>query len=161
MFQETGLEDTRIVTDWRLNERHYGALTGRNKAECCEQYGLEQVNIWRRSYNIPPAPMDTSHPWYLTIISQPAVREVLREDQIPRTESLRDLIESRTVPFWVSSVEPCLLAGQAVLCVAHGTSLRGIVKHLEGLSDQQICSIDVPNGIPIVYRYSNFKVSNR
>ena len=144
-----------MVRDWRLNERHYGALTGRDKAECVEQYGLEQVNIWRRSYNIRPAAMETSHNYYQTILNQPAFRGLLTEDQIPRTESLKDLIEERTVPFWMSSVEPLLRSGQTVLCVAHGTSLRGIVKHLENLSDQQICGVDIPNGIPIVYRYSN------
>ena len=143
------------MRDWRLNERHYGALTGRNKAECVEQYGLEQVNVWRRSYSIRPATMETSHNLYQTIINQTAFRDILTEDQIPRTESLKDLIEERTIPFWMSSVEPLLRSGENVLCVAHGTSLRGIVKHLENLSDQQICKVDIPNGIPIVYRYSD------
>ena len=96
--------------------------------------------------------MDSSHPYYSTIINQPAIRGSLTEDKVPRTESLKDLIDQRTVPFWVSSVEPLLEAGETVLCVAHGTSLRGIVKHMERLSDQQICKTDIPNGIPIVYR---------
>ena len=142
-----------MVRDWRLNERHYGALTGRNKAECVEQFGLQQVDIWRRSYDVRPPPMDTSHPYYQTIVTQPALRGILREEEVPRTESLKDLIEERTVPCWRSRVEADLEAGETVLCVAHGTALRGIVKHLERLGEEQICGTDVPTGIPIVYRY--------
>ena len=140
------------MRDWRLNERHYGALTGRNKAECVEQFGLQQVNIWRRSYDVRPPAMDNSHPYYQSIVNTPALRGILTEEEVPRTESLKDLIEERTVPCWRSRVEADLEAGETVLCVAHGTALRGIVKHLERLGEQEICRTDIPTGIPILYR---------
>ena len=152
----------RVVRDWRLNERHYGALTGLNKAECVKQYGLDQVNIWRRSYDVPPPPMDSSHPYYHAIVHQPALRGVLTEEQVPRTESLKDLIEERTLPCWRSRVEAELEAGETVLCVAHGTALRGIVKHLERLGEEEICRTDIPTGIPIVYRLgANLKMMSK
>ena len=162
LLQETGLGQDRVVRDWRLNERHYGALTGLNKAECVKQYGLDQVNIWRRSYDVPPPPMDSSHPYYHAIVHQPALRGVLTEEQVPRTESLKDLIEERTLPCWRSRVEAELEAGETVLCVAHGTALRGIVKHLERLGEQEICRTDIPTGIPIVYRLgANLKMMSK
>ena len=144
------LSSEQIIKDWRLNERHYGALTGLNKADCVENFGAEQVQVWRRSFNVPPAPMDDNHPYYKVIANQPAFKGILNEDQIPKTESLADLI-NRTIPFWKDEVEPNIRAGKTVLCVAHGTSLRGIVKHIESISDEAICKIDLPNGIPFVY----------
>ena len=117
-----------------------------------EQFGLQQVNIWRRSYDVRPPAMDNSHPYYQSIVNTPALRGILTEEQVPRTESLKDLIEERTVPCWRSRVEADLEAGETVLCVAHGTALRGIVKHLERLGEQEICRTDIPTGIPILYR---------
>jgi len=144
------LTKEKVVRDWRLNERHYGALTGLNKADCVQKYGAEQVQIWRRSYNVPPAPMDDNHPYYQVIANQATQMGKIKAEQIPRTESLADLI-NRTIPFWKSEVEPNIVAGRTVLCVAHGTSLRGIVKHIENISDEAICKLDLPNGIPFVY----------
>merc|ERR1712012_1000421 len=97
--------------------------------------------------------MESSHPYYDEIIRNLVYKDVLNEEDIPNTESLKDLIEKRTVPFWKAVVEPQILAGETVLCVAHGTSLRGIVKHIERLSDDEITKLDLPNGIPIVYRF--------
>jgi len=144
-----------VVRDWRLNERHYGALTGLNKADCVQKYGAEQVQTWRRSYDVPPAPMDDNHPYYQLIAKQATLSGKIPIDQIPRTESLADLI-NRTIPFWKSQVEPNILAGRTVLCVAHGTSLRGIVKHIENISDEAICKTDLPNGIPFVYELDEY-----
>jgi len=145
------ISSNQIIRDWRLNERHYGALTGLNKADCVQKYGAAQVQTWRRSFDVPPAPMEDNHPYYKVITNQPAFAGNIPRDQIPRTESLADLI-NRTIPFWESEVEPNILAGKTVLCVAHGTSLRGIVKHIENISDEAICKIDLPNGIPFVYK---------
>jgi len=152
VLKETKLCECDVVKDWRLNERHYGALTGLNKAECVKSYGAEQVRIWRRSYDIRPPAMKSTHPFYQVIVTQEENKGILVEDDIPESESLKDLIEKRTVPFWSSVVQPDILAGETILCVAHGTSLRGIVKHLEKLSEDEICNVDLPNGIPIVYR---------
>ena len=134
-------------------------------AECIQEYGTKQVQIWRRSYDIRPPSMESSHPFHDIIASQESCSGV---NNIPKTESLKDLIEQRTVPFWIQEVEPLILgifccswrnnfrllilAGEIILCVAHGTSLRGIVKHLEDLTPDEICERDLPNGIPIVYR---------
>jgi len=155
ILEKIDVSEDRIQRDWRLNERHYGSLTGLNKADCVQEYGSDQVQIWRRSYDIPPPPMESSHPYYDEIIRNLVYKDVLNEEDIPDTESLKDLIEKRTVPFWKSVVEPQILAGETVLCVAHGTSLRGIVKHIERLSDDEITKLDLPNGIPIVYRLDN------
>lgn len=153
IIQVANLNLTRdnVIRDWRLNERHYGALTGLNKADCVQKFGAEQVQTWRRSYNVPPAPMEDNHPYYKVIANQPTFAGSITAAQIPRTESLADLI-NRTIPFWKSEVEPNILAGRTVLVVAHGTSLRGIVKHIENISDEAICKIDLPNGIPFVYQ---------
>ena len=113
---------------------------------------MEQVQIWRRSYDVCPPPMEPSHPYYEQIAVLQAMQHNLTKEIIPKTESLKDLIEQRTVPFWKATVEKDILAGETVLCVAHGTSLRGIVKHIEQISDEDICKIDLPNGIPLVYR---------
>jgi len=144
------LTNIQVIRDWRLNERHYGALTGLNKADCVERWGHDQVAIWRRSYATPPEPMEDNHPLHQEICRQEWTAS-LPEGAMPRTESLKDLV-ARTEPFWKTCVEPKILAGQTVLCVAHGTSLRGVVKQLEGISDKDICKLDLPNGIPIVYR---------
>jgi len=151
--QKADLTNIPVIRDWRLNERHYGVLTGLNKADCVQRWGSEQVAIWRRSYSTPPGPMDDNHPFYQEICQQKWVSS-LPPGAMPRAESLEDLV-GRTGPYWTKCVEPKILEGHTVLCVAHGTSLRGVVKQLEGISDNDICKLDLPNGIPIVYRLNS------
>ncbi len=133
-----------VEKDWRLNERHYGGLTGLNKAETAAQYGDAQVHIWRRSFDIPPPPM------------APGATFDLAGDRryagiaIPDTESLKDTI-ARVLPYWDARIAPALLAGQRVIISAHGNSLRALVKHLSGISDEDITSLEIPTGQPIVY----------
>ncbi|XP_026887406.1 phosphoglycerate mutase 1b [Electrophorus electricus] len=134
---------------WRLNERHYGALTGLNKAETAAKHGEEQVKIWRRSYDVPPPPMESDHSYYSTI-SQDRRYADLTEDQLPSCESLKDTI-ARALPFWNEEIVPQIKEGKRVLIAAHGNSLRGIVKHLEGMTEEAIMELNLPTGIPILY----------
>merc|ERR1711931_343410 len=134
---------------WRLNERHYGGLTGLNKAETAEKHGEEQVKIWRRSFDIPPPPMDKEHNYH-KIISESRRYKELKAGELPTCESLKDTI-ARALPFWNDVVAPQIKAGKNVIIAAHGNSLRGIVKHLEGMSDAAIMELNLPTGIPIVY----------
>ncbi|XP_053318813.1 phosphoglycerate mutase 2 [Spea bombifrons] len=138
-----------VVRSWRLNERHYGGLTGLNKAETAEKHGEEQVKIWRRSYDIPPPPMGEDHPYY-KLISKDRRYSSLTPAELPSCESLKDTI-ARALPFWNDEIAPQIRAGKRVLIAAHGNSLRGIVKHLEGMSDAAIMELNLPTGIPIVY----------
>jgi 2,3-bisphosphoglycerate-dependent phosphoglycerate mutase len=133
-----------VAKDWRLNERHYGGLTGFNKQEMIDQVGPEQVQIWRRSYDIPPPPLDEDSPY--------DVRSDRRYAGIgvPRTESLKDTI-ARTLPYYETEIAPALSAGKRVLISAHGNSLRGIIKHLSNIGDDEIVSLEIPTGRPIVY----------
>ncbi|XP_023344958.1 phosphoglycerate mutase 2 isoform X2 [Eurytemora carolleeae] len=144
----------QVYRDWRLNERHYGGLTGLDKAECVVKYGKEQVGIWRRSYDVQPPEMDSKHPFYSQIIQNKKFQGILREEEIPCSESLADLVH-RTTPLWRDSILPNLALGKTVLVVAHGTSLRGLVMHIEGLSSEEIEKTDLPNGIPFMYRYNS------
>ncbi|MFV0601546.1 MAG: 2,3-diphosphoglycerate-dependent phosphoglycerate mutase [Brachymonas sp.] len=132
---------------WRLNERHYGALQGLNKSEMAKQYGDEQILIWRRSYDIPPPALAADDPR-----SERSDRRYagLAPEQIPLTECLKDTVE-RVMPFWRESVEPALASGKRVLIVAHGNSIRALVKYLDGISDTDIVGLNIPNGIPLVY----------
>uniref|UniRef100_A0A6I8N7E2 Phosphoglycerate mutase n=2 Tax=Ornithorhynchus anatinus TaxID=9258 RepID=A0A6I8N7E2_ORNAN len=138
-----------VVRTWRLNERHYGGLTGLNKAETAAKHGEEQVKIWRRSFDIPPPPMDDQHPFH-AVISKERRYAGLKPGELPTCESLKDTI-ARALPFWNDEIAPQIKAGKNVLIAAHGNSLRGIVKHLEGLSDAAIMELNLPTGIPIVY----------
>lgn len=138
-----------VVRTWRLNERHYGGLTGLNKAETAAKHGEAQVKIWRRSYDIPPPPMEPDHPFYSNISKDRRYAD-LTEDQLPSCESLKDTI-ARALPFWNEEIVPQIKEGKRVLIAAHGNSLRGIVKHLEGLSEEAIMELNLPTGIPIVY----------
>ncbi|MBB6188393.1 2,3-diphosphoglycerate-dependent phosphoglycerate mutase [Rhodanobacter sp. MP7CTX1] len=137
-----------VLTDWRLNERHYGALTGLNKAEVAAKYGDDQVKIWRRSYDIPPPPLERSanesvhDPRYAT----------MRPSDIPDTECLKDTV-ARVLPYWHEVLAPAIKAGQRVLVVAHGNSLRALVKYLDEISDEAIVEMNIPNGIPLVYEF--------
>jgi 2,3-bisphosphoglycerate-dependent phosphoglycerate mutase len=133
-----------VAKDWRLNERHYGGLTGLNKAEMIEQVGAEQVQIWRRSYDIPPPPLAGDSPYDVSSDRRYAGLEV------PRTESLKDTI-ARTLPYFHSEIEAALRSGQRVLIAAHGNSLRGIIKYLSDIGDDEIVGLEIPTGQPIVY----------
>ncbi|WP_109809092.1 2,3-diphosphoglycerate-dependent phosphoglycerate mutase [Sphingosinithalassobacter portus] len=134
-----------VEKDWRLNERHYGGLTGLNKAETAEKHGDEQVHIWRRSFDTPPPPMEDGSPFDL--------RKDRRYDgiDIPDTESLKDTI-ARVLPYWQSRIVPELKAGKRVVISAHGNSLRALVKHLSNIPDDEITGLEIPTGQPIVYQ---------
>ncbi|MFH2071348.1 MAG: 2,3-bisphosphoglycerate-dependent phosphoglycerate mutase, partial [Actinomycetota bacterium] len=132
---------------WRLNERHYGALQGLNKAETAGRHGDEQVQVWRRSYDISPPPLardDPRHPGH-----DPRYAD-LTPDLLPGTESLA-LVVDRMLPFWHDAVVPAIRSGRRVLIAAHGNSLRALVKHLDGVSNEEITSLNIPTGIPLVY----------
>jgi 2,3-bisphosphoglycerate-dependent phosphoglycerate mutase len=133
-----------VVKDWRLNERHYGGLTGLNKAETIAKAGEAQVKIWRRSFDVPPPPLEAGSPYDLS-----ADRRYAGID-VPATESLKDTI-ARVLPYWEFAIAPELKAGKRVLISAHGNSLRALVKHLSGISDDEIASLEIPTGQPIVY----------
>ena len=132
------------VKDWRLNERHYGGLTGLDKAETAAKHGDDQVKIWRRSFDIPPPPLDAGSEFDLG--KDPRYAGIA----IPNTESLKDTI-FRVLPFYEASIAPALRAGEVVLVAAHGNSLRALVKHLSGISDAEITGLEIPTGQPIVY----------
>lgn len=130
--------------DWRLNERHYGGLTGLNKAETAEKHGADQVKIWRRSFDIPPPVMDAGSQYDLS--ADPRYAGV----SVPQSESLKNTID-RVLPYYESSIVPHLKAGATVLVSAHGNSLRALVKHLSGISDEDITGLEIPTGQPIIY----------
>ena len=136
-----------VQRDWRLNERHYGALQGLNKAETARQYGEPQVKIWRRSYDIPPPALETTDPRHPC--HDPRYAKLL-ESQIPATECLKDTVE-RFLPCWHECIAPVIRSGQRVLIAAHGNSLRALVKYLDGISDADIIELNIPTGIPLVY----------
>ena len=141
-----------VKRSWRLNERHYGALQGKNKAEIREEYGEEQFMTWRRSYDTPPPELDDSSEW--SQAGDPRYADVAN---LPRTECLKDVLE-RFMPYWEEQVIPDLKAGKTVLVAAHGNSLRALVKHLDGISDEDIAGLNIPTGIPLVYELDqNFK----
>jgi len=132
---------------WRLNERHYGALQGLDKAETAERHGMKQVQLWRRSYDVPPPPLspeDDRHP-----ARDPRYRDVAASE-LPLTESLKDTV-ARFLPYWNETIAPDVASGQRVLVTAHGNSLRALVKYLDRLSDEEILDLNVPTGIPLVY----------
>jgi 2,3-bisphosphoglycerate-dependent phosphoglycerate mutase len=133
-----------VTKDWHLNERHYGGLTGLNKQEMIDKVGAEQVTIWRRSYDIPPPPLPEDSPYDVSRDRRYAGIEV------PHTESLKDTI-ARAVPYYESEIAPALAAGKRVLVSAHGNSLRGIIKYLSDISDDDIVSLEIPTGKPIIY----------
>jgi len=132
---------------WRLNERHYGALQGLNKKETSERYGPEQVFAWRRSYDVPPPPLDPGDERHPRFDRRYAA---LPPDLLPATECLKDVV-ARMLPYWYDAIVPDLRAGRCVLVGAHGNSLRALVKHLDGISDDAIAELNIPTGIPLVY----------
>jgi len=136
-----------IVNDWRLNERHYGALQGLNKAETALEHGDAQVLLWRRSYDIPPPPLAPSDPRCER--GDPRYAK-LDPSQVPLTECLKDTV-ARVLPCWNDTLAPALRAGQRIVVAAHGNSIRALVKYLDGIADKDIVGVNIPNGIPLVY----------
>ena len=136
-----------VVRHWRLNERHYGALQGLNKAETAKKFGVEQVHIWRRSYATPPPALEESDARYPGRDRRYAS---LAKDEIPRTESLKDVL-ARFLPYWQDTIAPQVKSGKRVLIVAHGNSLRALVKYLDNLSKEEVVGLNIPTGIPLVY----------
>jgi 2,3-bisphosphoglycerate-dependent phosphoglycerate mutase len=140
-----------VKRHWRLNERHYGALQGLNKKETAEEFGLDQVKVWRRSYSTPPPALDLSderHP-----LNDPKYA-LLAPEQLPATECLADVVE-RMLPYWYDAIVPDLKSKKSVLVVAHGNSLRALVKHLDGVSDSDISEMNIPTGIPLRYELND------
>ncbi|MDT9594159.1 phosphoglyceromutase [Nocardioides zeae] len=136
-----------VRRSWRLNERHYGALQGKDKKQTLEQYGEEQFMLWRRSFDTPPPPIDDADEFSQS--GDPRYADL--GDEAPRTECLKDVI-ARLLPYWDSAVVPDLREGRTVLVAAHGNSLRAIVKHLDQISDEDIAGLNIPTGMPLVYR---------
>lgn len=144
--------------DWRLNERHYGALQGLDKGETQQAYGAEQVHQWRRGYAVHPPSLDYDDPRHPRFDYR---YNALEPARLPATESLEETV-ARVVPYWEQSVVPCLHSDETVLIVAHGNSLRGLIKHLDGISDEDIMGLDLPTGVPLAYEFDNhLRVQNR
>ena len=137
-----------VTKDWRLNERHYGGLTGLNKQEMIDKVGAEQVKIWRRSYDIPPPPLPKDSPYEVSGDRRYA------DVDVPRTESLKDTV-ARAVPYYEAEIAPALSSGKRVLVSAHGNSLRGIIKYLSDIGDAEIVGLEIPTGKPIVYELAD------
>ncbi|HJV66951.1 MAG TPA: 2,3-diphosphoglycerate-dependent phosphoglycerate mutase [Geomonas sp.] len=136
-----------VCNSWRLNERHYGALQGLNKAETAERHGMEQVKLWRRSYDVPPPPLAPDDPRYPG--EDPRYAGLLPE-QLPLAESLKDTVE-RFLPYWHGTIAPMVAQGKRVIIAAHGNSLRALVKYLDDLSNEAVVELNIPTGIPLVY----------
>ena len=136
-----------VRRNWRLNERHYGDLTGRNKAETAEKYGEDQVKVWRRSYDVPPPPIAADNQHNPNDDDRYAD---LPPELVPQSECLADVV-ARMLPYWYDGIVPDLVAGRTVLVVAHGNSLRALVKHLEQIPDDEITELNIPTGVPLRY----------
>jgi len=146
-----------VRRSWRLNERHYGALQGKNKAQTRKEFGEEQFMLWRRSYDVPPPPIADDDP--LSQFTDPRYADLPRE-LVPKSECLKDVVE-RLLPYWYDAIVGDLAAGRTVLVSAHGNSLRAMVKHLDDISDQDIAALNLPTGIPLVYELDDqFRVIN-
>ena len=146
-LKEMDISDILIMYNWRLNERHYGALQGLNKAETAEKFGEEQVHTWRRSYDTPPPELDMDderHPRF-----DERYKNMSAED-LPATECLKDTVE-RFLPYWHEQIAPDIKSGKRVLIVAHGNSIRALVKYLDNISDEEIVGLNIPTGVPLVY----------
>ncbi|GAA5073457.1 2,3-bisphosphoglycerate-dependent phosphoglycerate mutase [Thermocatellispora tengchongensis] len=146
-LEAAGLLWLPVRRSWRLNERHYGALQGKNKAQTREEFGDEQFMLWRRSYDVPPPPIADDDEYSQAADPRYAL---LPPELRPRTECLKDVVQ-RMLPYWYDSIVPDLSAGRTVLVVAHGNSLRALVKHLDGISDEAIAKLNIPTGIPLRY----------
>ena len=158
ILEEMDMEYLPVVKDFRLNERHYGALQGLNKADTAAKFGEEQVKLWRRSFDIQPPSLeadDERNPAF-----QPQYAKIDRS-LLPLTESLKDTI-ARAVPYFENEIRPRVLSGEKVLIVAHGNSLRGLVKYFDGLSDDEIVAVNIPTGVPLVYEFNDsFEVEKK
>lgn len=143
-LEEMGQLWVPVHKDWRLNERHYGALTGLNKEEMTAKVGAEQVHIWRRSFDVPPPPLEVGSAF--DVSNDPRYKDIT----VPATESLKDTI-ARTLPYWNESIAPTLKSGKRVIIAAHGNSLRALVKHLDQISDTDIANLEIPTGRPLIY----------
>jgi len=140
-----------IHHSWRLNERHYGALQGLNKAETAERHGMDQVTIWRRSYDIQPPPLTSDDPRFSA--NDPRYAN-LRPEEVPVTECLKDTV-ARFLPYWHETIAPAVKAGKRVLIAAHGNSLRALVKYLDNIADETIAGLNIPTGIPLIYELND------
>ena len=136
-----------VYNSWRLNERHYGALQGLNKSETAAKYGEEQVLIWRRSYDVPPMPLEKNDSRYPG--NDPRYK-YLKADELPLTECLKDTV-ARFIPYWLTTIAPSVKSGQRVIIAAHGNSLRALVKYLDDVSEEKIVNLNIPTAIPLVY----------
>jgi len=150
VLEEINQKDIPINKTWRLNERHYGGLTGLNKAETAAKHGDAQVQIWRRSFDVPPPPLEESSDFYKVIMDDARYAEEPSKEEFPLFESLKLTIQ-RTLPYWNDVIVPQIKEGKRILIAAHGNSLRGIVKHLDNMSDEAIMGLNLPTGIPFVY----------
>jgi 2,3-bisphosphoglycerate-dependent phosphoglycerate mutase len=150
-LEELDLMWVPVRHTWRLNERHYGALQGLNKAETAAKHGMEQTNVWRRSYDIPPPPLTSDDPRYPG--SDPRYAG-LSKAELPLTECLKDTVE-RFLPYWHAEIVPELKNGKRVLIAAHGNSLRALVKYLDNIADDKIVELNIPTGIPLVYELTD------
>ena len=154
VLDEMDLEWLPVTKSWELNERHYGALQGLNKAETAEKYGEEQVKIWRRSYDVPPPALDPDDE------RNPAKQSQYKDvpaEKLPLTESLKDTV-ARVVPYFEDVIKPQMINGDRVIIVAHGNSLRALVKHLEGVSNEDMVEVNIPNGEPLVYEFDKISM---
>ena len=156
-LEETDRMYVPVHNSWRLNERHYGALQGLDKAETAAKYGMEQVHVWRRSYDIPPPPLTRDDERWPG--RDPRYRD-LRPEQAPLTESLKDTV-ARFLPYWHETIAPAVRSDARVVIAAHGNSLRALVKYLDGVSDQEIVELNIPTGVPLVYELADDLTSIR
>ena len=147
ILEQLGETDIPIYKSWRLNERHYGALQGLNKKETADKYGDEQVHIWRRSYDVQPPALTDDDERYTEM-------KGFYDEYIPHTECLKDTIE-RVIPYWESDIEPSLKEGKKVIIVAHGNSLRGLIKYLDKMSDEEVINLEIETGNPICYELND------
>jgi 2,3-bisphosphoglycerate-dependent phosphoglycerate mutase len=147
VLEEMEMEWIPVIRSWRLNERHYGALQGLNKAEMAAKFGEDQVKIWRRSYDVPPPQLeldDERHPRFDRRYAE------LSKEELPLSESLKDTVD-RMLPYWHETIAPAVQSGKNVLVAAHGNSLRALVKYLDNISDEEIPGLNIPTGVPLVY----------
>lgn len=151
VLEEMDLMWIPVHRSWRLNERHYGALQGLNKAETAERHGIDQVQLWRRSYDVPPPELSKGDETYPG--RDPQYAEI-PETEVPLTESLKDVVR-RFMPYWAETIVPAVERGARVLISAHGNSLRALVKHLDDVSDEEIVKLNIPTGIPLVYELND------
>ncbi|CAL4075719.1 unnamed protein product, partial [Meganyctiphanes norvegica] len=151
IVEEVDQTDLLVEKSWRLNEMHFGNMTGCLKSELQAEYSVAQVNTWYRSYNNPPPAMTEEHPYHDLIIKDPAYSEGPAEEEFPMVESLKNALD-RALPYWNDVIIPSMSPGDTVLIVAHGNLLRGIIKYLNEISDNDIVDLNIPNGIPFIYK---------